>query len=156
VIALVQIALPSEFLILAEEKLDLLTYEPDQTVEGLGEVEVRLLPPYCSGRPTGARPGAFGADPNAMNPADPQPVDPTALIDGRPAVRCDTIAVNIVAADFDRRRDRSNETTANLVRLACDAVNGALQRLRVMARVPHLKPLDPQNVVFRLAFSMTT
>jgi hypothetical protein len=151
VIAQVQLGLPSDVVILAEEQLEILAYKSDEIPEGLRDVQVNLLPPYRSRRPSGEAPGVPGADPDDFSPADPQPVDPAYKIDGKPAVPCDAIAVNIVAPDFDRP-ETSAELTKQLVGLACKAVNAALQRLRVMARITHLKPLDPAGVAYRLVF----
>jgi hypothetical protein len=155
VIALIQLALPSDLLVLADEHLDALRYETVQTeLEAVGEVQVFVLSPYRSTRPV--TPGTPGGDPGALEPADPQPTDPNIEIDGRPgvAVRCNAIAVNIIASEFDRRTEAVHETVPRLLTLACDAVNGVLQRLRVMARAAHLKPLqpDPGELTFRLVF----
>jgi hypothetical protein len=157
VIAYFQLVLPGEVLVLADEPLPPLTMEGVE-LEGVGQVEVIVYPPYRSRRSLSAfRVGdatPLGDDPDALNPVDPQPVEPMVVIDGAPAVRCDVIAVEVHGEDFDRRRatkSGSSEVIQPLLDLACEAANGVLQVLRVLTRAPHLKPIGPQPE-FRMVF----
>jgi hypothetical protein len=154
VIALVQLDLASDLLILKDEELEALSYSTNAVLDGVGEVEVIVHPPYCSQRP-GRAPEGTVAQSEALDPIVPQPVDPSIKVDGMAAVRCDAIAVDIIAPDFDRRVENALETQTQLLGLACEAVNAVLQRLRVLARAPHLKALDPDSpdsFLFRISF----
>jgi hypothetical protein len=162
-IAFVQIVLQSPLLILPDEQLEALTYEGDALADakqngvlaGADQVQVSVLPPYRSQRPADASPGVGPGDPDLFNAADPQPVEEHIEIDGKAAIRCDAIAVRIDAPgfEFDRRRDgTAADTIRSLLGIACDAVNGILQRIRVLARATHLRPLEPDSILYRLVF----
>jgi hypothetical protein len=148
VIALFQIALPYELLVLPEDELQLLRYTSESPVAGTEAFEVVVGPLYRS--------RLSEADPDSViplhffNPADPQPVDVTTEVGGVSPVRCDAIVVQIVAEEFDRRVESSQETLQSLRDVACDATNGLLERLRVLTRAVHLKPLSPENLLFRI------
>jgi hypothetical protein len=154
VIALVQLVLPSTLLVVPDT-LGPLTYEGDTELEGIDKVEVTLLPPYRSQLPDIPKEGLPCVDPDLFVPAEPQPTSDDHTVDGVAAVACDVIAVQIAAPgyEFDRRRGEGASPVAVALRaLACDAANGALERIRVLANATHLRLLDPENVLFRLVF----
>jgi hypothetical protein len=148
VIALFQVALPYELLVLPEDELQLLKYTTDSPVAGTEGFEVLVGPPYRS-RLSEADPDGV-IPPDFFNPSDPQPVDATIDVGGVSPIRCDAIVVQIVAREFDRRVESSQETMLSLRSVACDATNGLLERLRVLTRAVHLKPLNPENLLYRI------
>jgi hypothetical protein len=150
-IALLQIALqPYELLTVPGQELTALRYSGDVAIEGIEVSNVLVLPPYRS-RLSERDAAQMDFDAELFNPADPQPVDANVTVDGVAAVRCDAIAVNIVTAEFDRGIEGSQEAVQALLTVGCAAVNGLLERLRVMARATHIKPLPPPDkLLFRL------
>jgi hypothetical protein len=147
--ALVQVALPYELLIVPGEQLEPLQYEGDATIEGLDEFQVLVGPPYRSRLSERETEGiVFDAD--LFNPVEPQPVDENVTVKGVAAVRCDAILVQIVAEDFDRRQETAQALVDSLLVVVCNAINGLLQRLRVLARATHMKPVTPDGLVFRV------
>lgn len=140
-----------------------MTYEGDSLAEakqngalaGADEVQVSVIPPYRSQRPREATSEPGPGDPNSLNAADPQPTEENIEIDGKAAIHCDAIAVRIDAPgfEFDRTRSEAQATTvASLLGIAVDAVNGVLERIRVLARATHLRPLEPDSTLYRLVF----
>jgi hypothetical protein len=146
-IARLQISLPTDTIVLSGENLAGL--ETSVEVARHGQVRAVVHPPYASRRQTG-RVVMLG-DGNALNPLDPQPVDETTEIDGKAVVRCDAIAVDLISeTDFDRSIGAA--AVPLLLSAACDALNGVLERIRVLVRVTHLKPLRPETAEYRLVF----
>jgi hypothetical protein len=150
VIALFQVALPYDLLVLPDEQLEPLRYEGDATIEGVDEFEVLVGPPYHS-RLSEVQLERVNFDPELFNPADPQPAATNITVGGIAPVRCDAIAVRIVGSAFDRRQGRGAQTARALVVVVCDAINGLLERLRVLTRATHMKPVTPEGLLFRLA-----
>jgi hypothetical protein len=155
VIALFQIGLPSELLITQETRQQLTGLEvtTDGVPETLGDVQVILEPPYRSRLSSQDTARPLETDPNAFNPVDPQPVDTDVKVNGVAAIRCDAIAVRIIGEEFERPRDTPpNEWIFPLLDVAIDAVYGLLERLRVLSRAAHLRPLERESTSFRLVF----
>jgi hypothetical protein len=148
-IALSQVALPYELLVLPNQELPPLTYHGDREIEGIDEFQVLVGPPYRS-RLSESSPDEPAFDLNLFNPVDPQPADANVTVGGVPAVRCDAIAVRIIASHFERAQEAAYEVVQSLLAVVCDAVNDLLQRLRVLARVTHMKPLTPDGLLFRV------
>lgn len=150
-IALFQVALPYDVLILPGDELQPLGYEGDAHIEGIEKFEVLVGPPYRS-RLSEDKSGVVIGDPDLFNPAEPQPIETNVEVGGVAPVRCDAIAVSIIAAEFDRRQETAVATVGSLVVVVvvCDAMNGLLQRLRVLARATHMKPLTPDGLLYRL------
>jgi hypothetical protein len=147
VIAFFQISLSAELLIVAGSELAILEMQTE--VDGHGPVTARVYPPYRSKRVPGAPPEVGNLD--EMNPADPQPSDPTTVIGESAVVRCDAIAVDLWSEkEFERTIQQPG--IEPLLRTACDAANGVFERIRVLARATHLKPIRSDNVQFRLVF----
>jgi hypothetical protein len=157
VIALVQIALPFTVLVPVDEGgLETLKLEGETKLEGVGPVEVFVHQPYRSKRSDLATPdGRVLVNPDAFNPAEkPPPEEGVVIGEDRAVIRCDAIAVEIRASEFERRTEKATESARSILALACEAVNGVFERIRVLTRATHLKPLDPESgsVLFRLTF----
>jgi hypothetical protein len=152
-IALFQLGLPADILVLAETQLQAIEAQGAE-VEGVGPVTVIVHPPYRSQLSESVfRVGNSAPlfdDIGKLNPADPQPVEPMIDVDGYKVVRCDAIAVEIHGSEFDRRRDGGG--IRPLLDLACSVADGLLQRVRVLTRAGHLKPIDPESTTFGLVF----
>jgi hypothetical protein len=148
-IALIQIALGSRFLLRPDDEFPLVSWEGD--VEGIGRVKAVVYPPYQSELSTSTfRVGdavPLINDFEKLNPATPQ-VTPLIEIDGTPVVECDAIAVEFHAVDLDRTPGRSGP----LIELALSVVNDFINRIRVLTRASHLRPLEFESTSFHLAF----
>jgi hypothetical protein len=85
---------------------------------------------------------------NNLEPAEPQPVSSSVLVDGTGTIEADMLQIDFIKPSFDRRPN-SEDPPKELLFLV---VNRFLARLRTLTRAAQIQPLRPEHTFWRVDY----
>ena len=122
-------------------------YETER--EGL---RLRVFPPYRAELDLSALDTEstvpVGQLPGALDPAEPQPLSPTHLMDDLRVIAANVLQIDVLAEKFERSQGTEDPPVAPVFAEA----NSILRRLRHLTRATHIKPIDQRSTIWRMDF----